>query len=285
MSFLKSTLKRAHLINRTQKSLRDYAHRGIVSAIETHISRRRDYEILVVFGLRRSGNHLAIGWILDQVDGASVFFNNIRPNNPPYTGRMTEYRIKRTSSPRIILSYEDVTVEEMLQPALTSYLEDRIKRHNAKVRFAVILRDPYNLFASRIKKWPNQFINDAQIATQQAMYIEHAKLAETPAPIWKDAPVVPILFNKLLTDQSERDRTSDALNIRRGAQGLDRMSVYGHGSSFDGTDRASDAVAQDVFSRWHKQIGDPTFQAAIDDPRLGDIAQNLFSMQGPEIKN
>ncbi len=152
------------------------------------------------------------------------------------------------------------------------------------MRFALILRDPYNLFASRLQKWPERFATPDRIAAQQALYAEHAALARSPVPLWRDAPLVPILYNRLLTDPATRDSLSDALGVRRGNRGLDRVSVYGHGSSFDGTARAGTEIAQDVFARWQKQAGNPAFRTAIDHPALAAAGEALFGMPPPAFR-
>lgn len=283
MASFRSLLQRVPPLYRAQRRLRDHLHRGTLDRLERQISARGGYEILVVFGMRRSGNHLTIGWILDQVPGNAVFYNNIRPGADPLSARMTEYRKNGAQEGhRVVLSYEDVSVDEMLQPALTDFLSERVAHHGARVRFAVILRDPLNLFASRLQKWPERFGTEAQITAQQTLYAEHAALAAAPAPIWRAATLVPVLYNHLLSDPATRITLADALEIQQGDRGLDRMSVYGHGSSFDGLARDSADVAQDVFSRWHSQAENPAFQAAIAHPEVAKAGETLFNMSAPQ---
>ena len=61
------------------RQARQRLHTSRLHRVEAQVSQSAGYEILVVFGMRRSGNHLAINWILEQVDGAAVFYNNIKP--------------------------------------------------------------------------------------------------------------------------------------------------------------------------------------------------------------
>jgi len=278
VSMIRSLIQQVPPLYRAQRRLRDSWHRAQVDRLTRQIADAGGYEVLVVFGMRRSGNHLALGWILDQIDGPAVFYNNINPSRPPYSARMTELRRHSGQAPRIVLSYEDVHVAQMLSAPLTEFLTKCADQDGAPVRFAVILRDPYNLFASRLKKWPERFAEPDMIAHQQALYTEHAALARAPTPLWRSAPLVPVLYNQILTDPETRRSVADGLGIRQGDQGLDRVSVYGHGSSFDGTQAGGD-----VFARWRSQADAPQFRAVVDSPDITAAAEHLFAMAPPEF--
>lgn len=253
----------------------------MLSRTERQVSASPGYEILVVFGMRRSGNHLAINWILEQVQGTAVFYNNINPDLPPFSARMTEYRRRGGLSPRIVLSYEDVTAGRLLSPPLRTFLEGRTAQHGTVVRFALILRDPYNLFASRLRKWPDRFGDADAIAAQTALYAEHAALAAAPRPLWRDAPLVPLLYNDLVADATARARIGQALGIGTGDRGLDTVPIYGHGSSFEGTAGEVGALQARVFDRWRDMAREPAFRAALGDPRLQDAGRQLFGIEPP----
>lgn len=281
-SFLKHAVQRLPPLHRAVTASRRLAQRSALHVTERLISRHGSYEILVVFGMRRSGNHLSISWILDQVDGSAAFYNNINPDLHPFTGRMTETRLRaHNPSPRLVLSYEDVTTSRLLSRPLLDFLADRQRRHGARVRFALILRDPYNLFASRIKKWPDRFAQAADIAAQQAIYLDHAALAANPAPIWQDAPLIPVLYNDLVSDPATRRKLSDQLGIRQGDRGLDVVPVYGHGSSFDGRERSGTDVRDQVFSRWKEMQDDPRFRAVTGSDAIRAAGQDIFGFPAP----
>lgn len=276
---LHRTIRRVPALHRALQTGKARVHQATVHRVEKMVSQAKHYEILVVFGMRRSGNHVAINWILNQNPGLAVFYNNIRPENPPFSGRMTEFRLRnRGRLPRIVLSYEDVSIAELQWPQLRAFLEDRQSRHGAAVRFVVMLRDPYNLFASRLRKWPERFATPEDRAEQRALYLEHARLALNPAPIWRDAPVVPLLYNDLIGDPAARDQIADALDIRRGTRGLDDVPVYGHGSSFDGMEISGAGVRDQVFMRWQSLASDPLFEDMIRDPDIVSMGGQLFDM-------
>lgn len=250
---------------------------------ERWISAGRSYDILVLFGMRRSGNHLAINWILGQVPGCAVFYNNIRQKVHPFDVGMREFRVRFPNTrPKIILSYEDLTAAEIMEGPLPEFLADRVSRHDVRVQTGVILRDPYNLFASRLKKWPERFATDTDIRRQQELYNSHAELALSPVSVFGDAPVVPILYNPLVADPAYREKLSHKLYIRSGSMGLDEVPLYGHGSSFDGYQTQGADVRAGVFDRWRSSSNDPKFRAVTADKHVQKTALTLFNMGPPE---
>ena len=279
---LHRTVRSVPALHRILQSAKTRLHRATLHSLEKRVSRAEHYEIFVIFGMRRSGNHVTINWLLNQNPGTVVFYNNIRPENPPYSARMTEYRLRLTDrKPRIVLSYEDVSIAEMQWAHLTDFLTDRQARHGASVRFGVMMRDPYNLFASRLRKWPERFSTPGDRAAQRTLYLEHARLALNPTPIWQDAPVVPLLYNNLISDRAARDNLADQLEISRGTKGLDDIPVYGHGSSFDGTEVSGAVVRDQVFSRWQTLTGNPLFEDMVRHSEIMEIGTRLFNMPAP----
>ena len=193
---------------------------------------------------------------------------------------MTEYRLRPGPAPRTILSYEDVSAERLLSPPLLAFL-DQARGQGAGVRFALVLRDPYNLFASRLQKWPERFATDADIAAQQALYAEHVGLAEQRPVLWGDAPLVPILYNRLIAEPSERRQVAGALGIADGSRGLGTVPVYGHGSSFEGTTGAGPEIRTRTAERWRMQADNPVFRRIVADPRLERAGDRVFGMAAP----
>jgi hypothetical protein len=285
---LKNSVRRVPGLLRKIRRSRGRARRMVLALAERRISAAPDHEILVVFGMRRSGNHVAINWILNQIGGTAAFYNNITPTEPPYSARMSEFRLRPgRAGPRIVLSYEDVTPQDMLAGPLGDYLAARAAQNGAGggagVRFALVLRDPYNLFASRLQKWPERFADPDQIKAQIQLYTQLAALAESPRPIWRDAPLVPVLYNDLLSDADARARIATALGIRPGNRGLDHVPAYGHGSSFDGTGMSGDAMRGHVFDRWRALQDDPVFRTILSNPDLHRIGTRLFPMSLPDL--
>ena len=270
-------------LRRAARPIKSRWRRFMCATTERWISAGGSYDILVLFGMRRSGNHLAINWILEQVPGSAVFYNNIRKDAYPFDVGMREYRLRsQNKHPKIILSYEDLTPDEIKSGPLRAFLEDRMSRHKARVLTGVILRDPFNLFASRLKKWPDRFETPADIERQTELFINHANHALTSEPVFGTKAVVPILYNKLVVDPQYRTQLSAQLGLKDGNAGLDDVPVYGHGSSFDGYKTQGSDVRAGVFDRWKNSQDDPRFRAVVENAQLRQLAQKLFDMDAFE---
>ncbi|MDY7004751.1 MAG: hypothetical protein SWX82_12545 [Cyanobacteriota bacterium] len=126
-------------------------------------------EIRVV-GMKRTGNHAVINWVKNQHNGEVGFINNVLANQNPYRYKYENLRdkfpehkwaiennrkqaqgnfIKRDC---LIYSYEDFPLEQIAS--------DKFERHHdlylgkSATRYdLLIIRDPFNLFASRLKKY------------------------------------------------------------------------------------------------------------------------------------
>ncbi|SDJ10321.1 hypothetical protein [Lutimaribacter saemankumensis] len=276
---LKESIKQVPPLYNALKTLHSYEKRLALNFTEKAISNFSNYEILVVFGMRRSGNHFIINWILEQVYGSSVFFNNINPEKHPYSAYFSESRIRlMNKSPRIVLSYEDVSEERLMSGPLLKFLSCREKAHGAQVRFALILRDPLNLFASRMQKWPENFECNSDIKAQVKMYLSHVTISKRERMTLDGTPVVPVYYNKMLFDHNERRDVARKLGINIGDKGMDAVAKYGHGSSFDGVDKTAAALRSDVSKRWTAFRSDPRFKKIIENNEIQSIARNMFSI-------
>jgi hypothetical protein len=280
MRIIKDGIKRIPGAKRITRNTRRGANDLVCAAIQRAISTRHGHDILVLLGMRRSGNHLAINWILGQTQGAAVFYNNIRASAHPFTATRKEYRIHLPNTrPRIILSYEDMTPDDLASGPLPDFLTQRMQGQGAKVQFGLILRDPFNLFASRLQKWPERFASEAEIENQKALYICHARLATTPVPVFGCNPLIPILYNHLVSDETYRKGLAAKLGISNGTKGMETVPVYGHGSSFDGYDTDATRVQSGIFERWHSVRSDSRFLSVSDDPDIPGYASTLFGME------
>src|SRR6185369_12562675 len=152
-------------------------HRGVANA--RYGAHMHTYH---VWGIRRSGNHAIIGWILKHVGAPFVHFNDIRDSSNPLTPSgvhvegIPAWRYKRGllrkarhyfvarngarfagSDPSVdyeglaslpglscrIFSYEDQPVVRTEAPSIAVSRESR--------NTVLLLRDPFNLFASLMK--------------------------------------------------------------------------------------------------------------------------------------
>lgn len=213
--------------------------------------------LLVLQGMKRSGNHALIQWI--RANLPVVFFNNAvqvggilrgertLPEPLPFNRWLGEQsRIPLLAKARaynkdVLVSFEDFDPAWRLfsttPPATLSIL---------------ILRDPYNLFASRIRKG---------VSTRSSAF------ANPPSPnfrymieLWKahalaflnetsGRPDVAVYFNRWFDSPAYRQQIADSLAMPNSDAGLDIVDGFGGGSSFDGLGYDARARQMDVLSR------------------------------------
>lgn len=252
-------------------------------ALSLLLKGHRPFRVLIVVGQKRSGNHAFLNWYMSQFPGISLLFNNVSTNQYPLDRHRQELRLKSLrASPVLIFSYEDETPQSVLAGQLRNFLskhEGQIK----DIRLCLVVRDPRNLIASRMKKWPEEFENPDLLSKVREAYLHNADLALSSPPCFDGLPFVPVFYNALISSPAYRSRLAAQLGIPDGVKGLDEVLSYGHGSSFDGQDKDGNAGDMAVFSRWQAFSDDPRFIAVFDTPEMRDmIASFDRSSERPE---
>lgn len=236
-----------------------------------------------IVGMSRSGNHAIINWILNQIEGPWVFLNCVEPKTNPFHSarpldcgnavlashpalRKGEEHQVRAAAGCLAFSQEDT----FLQPALgerATELQGTFE-NGADV---LILRDPYNLMASR-KRFDWSFVTPL---TERRIWKQHAKRVLSGQGFCKRR-LVPILYNRWASDPDYRKQIAGRIGLRFSDVGWDRTAACGGGSSFEG--RAHSQTG--VFERWRRFADDPAFWDRIDD-EMEALADEIFGIAHP----
>lgn len=249
--------------------------------------------LVIVHGMKRSGNHGIINWMLAQ--GRFLFFNNIIPIAPILRGH------KPMPPP------EDLPVwlrQQLLPEGGTwwAFLREQwaLRRHTLLVsledhdlhirpfrrlpkahRHVLIVRDPYNLFASRIRKAATldnpAYPREAGAALERVVtrWKQHAReylgLTNTLAP--KEG----VYFNAWFADPAYRRALSQRLGLDFSDEGFTAVSGTGGGSSFDGTAYDADNRRMNVLDRASQLTDDERrlWDALFADDELHALARRL----------
>lgn len=262
------------LLRRPFRPVRRRAEVVIGKALRHHIMMRR-FRLIVVMGLRRSGNHVFINWLMAQSRGSCLFFNDVRPPDDPLAGQ-GEMRLNRpTETPTLIVSYEDEAWPDLKRGGL----EEVLRAHDDRIterKLCLVLRDPRNLMASRFRKWPELLQEPGRVDASVALWKTHAKRAmcgEADA----DFDLVPVWYPAFIQERDSRDDLARTLGLRFGDRGLDEIPHYGHGSSFGGTDAVP---GEGVFDRWRAYEDEPAFTRLFTDGELDAMADRLADRHG-----
>jgi hypothetical protein len=208
-----------------------------------------------VIGLQRTGNHAIINWIGSQYPGKRVYLlNHVKVKKNPFKyacsqegnetiifnnfkiNRDDEIRGKFTKKDCIIYSYEDCTFKDIFNKYFIKKLPSLIGESKIKYNI-LILRDPFNLFASRLYRELTRSNNKISILNNKKELIklwkDYAKEFLGKTNHIKDNKVV-INYNLWYKSKDYRKNLSCLLKIPFSDKGFKKIVSIGGGSSFQG---------------------------------------------------
>ena len=120
-----------------------------------------------IIGLKRSGNHAISNWMMKQMKGNRFYINDVGVNENPYREKYEAWvrsncqknqeRLKQeslgnfTQKDYLVYSYEDYELKRITNPLFASQHDLYFGKTNRRYD-VLVLRDPFNLIASRLKK-------------------------------------------------------------------------------------------------------------------------------------
>lgn len=242
---------------------------------------------LRVVGLSRSGNHAIINWILSQARGRYCFLNCAEgKSNPFITARpmddglpyqtnivgfdlVAEQRRRCRRKDLLLVSYEDSFLGHALSDEYEREHDDWVGRSRRRLD-VLILRDPLNLFASRLRSG-----HDAGVTqTAARVWKQHARAFTAPDRYFRHEPVR-IAYNRWCADESYRRSIATQLGLTFTDAGRDRVASCNGGSSFDALRYDGAAERMKVLERWRRYIDNDRYIRHID-PTMLDLTRTVF---------
>lgn len=268
-----------------------------------------------VFGLRRSGNHAIINWIEKQVPDICVHMNNLRANENPFRGYLNAFeenvhqidkwragelqryplyqgeaglqRLKNEVRGNfnykgcLILSYEDysfsLVANDFFEKKHDLYLGKSASRFDI-----LVLRDPFNLLASRLRSNKMKFKSKTAKSFAQ-LWIEYAKeyLGETN---YLQHNRVTINFNKWFLERDYRESIATKLELDFSDHAFNTVPAFGQGSSFDGREFNGNAREMDLLNRWRAFSEHPEYLELSSNEEICSYSQSIFgNIPGEEL--
>lgn len=230
-------------------------------------------QVIRFYGTRRSGHHAVWQWVARQINGMVVNLNNLQTEfGTPYafmdgTLQQADERYYRTIDPPMLLNrdqpishvtynFESYAPSAFSPPArLMPTPEDWPTRH------VLVLRDPLNLVASRVRHFRN---TEVSIFVKPNAY--YAYIAWCKAVMSGSLPVHPctvVNYNRWFLDRDYRRSLAEELNIPFSDRGIEQVAEAGGGSSFDGQKFEGHAQKMDVLNRYQAMKDDQIFQATV----------------------
>ncbi|MDJ0746265.1 MAG: hypothetical protein QNJ32_23270 [Xenococcaceae cyanobacterium MO_167.B27] len=255
-----------------------------------------------IIGLKRSGNHAVSNWMMKQMQGEVFYINDVGANENPYREKYEAWvrsncaknreRLKQESQGNfiekdyLIYSYEDYELNRITNKNFANkhdlYFGKTATRYDV-----ILLRDPFNLIASRFKK--GNFVNQHYLGTKNPqlsvvdLWLSYAKewLGETQ---YLEYNRVFINYNKWFSDREYRQSLSSQLNLEFSDQGINQVKSQGGGSSFDARNFHNNATQMDVLNRWKNYADNPSYREVFRNEELWNYSQEIFGhIPGTEI--
>ena len=260
-----------------------------------------------VWGIRRSGNHAIIGWMLQHTGAPFVHFNDIQdPLNPFTPGGVSvmgvpAWRYKRgllrkirhyfTSRNKVMFAGSDSTVDyeglagiRGLRCRVFSYEDKLIADSDGALasaasgesrRSIVLLRDPFNLFASLLKAG----CFSRRLDEFPGIYARHAEAFLRG----RETGLIGVNYNEWFQHAHYRISIARRLGFDTDGAPYDDIPSNGGGSSFSGRAYRGKASQMDVSGRWKRALLHPHFQRLVEAPEVRDAAEAIFPLLAREV--
>ena len=255
-------------------------------------------------GLSRSGNHAIIHWMIQQIKGSYTFLNCVEPKTNPYktarplddNGTVFETNIKDfnlsleqqapfTPKSFLLYSHEDIFLSPLNHKDFKNN-HDRWLGKSRERKDVLILRDPFNLFASRMKSglmrghYTHHGARPISTQTLIRIYKQHAREFLGIKNRLKDK--VCINYNSWAATGQYRKSVATELDIPFSDRGFEKVTEVAGGSSFDGVAYSGQASTMKVNSRWKAFKSREDFWKLFDE-ELVELTEKIFG-EIPPVK-
>lgn len=226
--------------------------------------------VIEVSAIRRSGHHAVIQWLTGQMD-SFLFINDP-------LGRF--YQMQK--APRISEIIKDPSLVTRMSPEMVCHklgqngydyviynIEDKLLNHqhnlvDMPIEKLIVLRDPFNNFASRL----------------QRRNISHDIPIKDARTIWKDQARSfgdsSISYNKWFANKEYRQNLSQHLGLKFNDAKLKNVSMWGEGSSVDGLKFDGKAQQMNTMFRYQYFANHPEFLELFDTETV-ELSERIFA--------
>lgn len=236
-----------------------------------------DYEIRVC-ALRRSGHHGIISWIAHHFSSQAHFLNNCPMYKDPWIAHGSCHPLQHTvdaiplrdeNKECLIIGFEEFDVRKLQREPL--FIPSGTAGTSSHVLNVLILRDPFNYYASRFKACPKA---QWQVSLDDAREIWKGYAYEFLGRTNFLYPKILINYNKWFSSVEYRRSISKEMGLSFTDAGLNYYGMFG--SSFDGTKMDGKTQEMDVLNRWKHFVNHPRYRELVNDKELRDISDKLF---------
>lgn len=231
-------------------------------------------------GIQRSGNHAVINWIIGQESSKTCFINGVFPGenpwhknwgisypNYPYWPKTRDLAGAFVSKDLVICSYENRELKKIAKDRklLPKYFGNSTENYSV-----IIIRDPYNTFASWLQKnW--------QLTTEIIQLWKDYAYEYLGKTNYLKGKKIFVSFNQWFLDSNYRKKIAESLGLDFSDKNLNYVSFHGGGSSFDEQSLNRQAQEMNVLNRFHNYLEDAQFLQIFEkDPEIGKLSAEIF---------
>lgn len=250
-----------------------------------------------IVGLARSGNHAVINWIIHQLRGRFCFLNCTEPKyNPFYTCRPlseagqcyktnipdfdleAEKQGEFTTKDYLLFSHEDCFLGNLDTKKNLEQLQQWTGKAENR-QSILILRDPFNMFASRKKAGliqghhTHHGARPISTLTLRRIYKQHAK--EFLREKKNLRGLIAINFNIWNSSVDYRRDIAEKLGLEFEDAGFKTVENTAGGSSFDGVAFTGNPEKMKLQHRWETFRDDPSYWELFDE-EIVELTEKIF---------
>jgi hypothetical protein len=248
---------------------------------------------LCVVALRRSGHHAIVEWLLRHLDGDGCFINDCRLECSPFvsskgggraTGKIDLERERPgalTPKDYLVHNYENRNLTKVFSESRLESWDEFVGTSRRRVHL-LMLRDPFNHFASLVRRSEGHTPGDTLTYSPETVrrcVVLWKRYAQEYLGLTDIIPgeKIGVSYNAWFTDQRERKRLAEMLDLEFTDEGIDEVAAWGpsKGSSFDGFAYNGRAREMGVLERFRKYEDDP-FYLGLFDREIIDLSQRIF---------
>lgn len=246
-----------------------------------------------IFGLQRCGQHLIINWLLKQCKGKVLFVNNMKLNSGPLAGWRKMYyengvhkKLKSYDNlgniDYLIYNYEDISISDVSPKPFYP--------KPCKFTQILIVRDLFNFVASRIKLTLDGKRRGCKIK------LTNTRSREKLIRFWKETAKeflsitnklknkIGISYNSFVSDKNYRKDIANKLGLVFTDEGINEVTKFGGGSSFDSINYDGKAQKMSVMKRYVEFEKNMTYNRLVNDKEAIKYSRKIFNIIPPWLK-
>jgi hypothetical protein len=250
-----------------------------------------------VLAMRRSGHHAIVNWILAQAEEWTCFLNDCRKKGNPYVTCRSSTSVLPVSSDvatrlfwkaersgvhtrksLLMYNFEDAHPEAFVSSNAVAESTRWVGR-SKRVLNVLILRDPFNLFASRLR-WLRGRKGTGLLKDPQQWVALWKEYAREATDVTDHVPNrVLVSYNAWCLSESYRRELAAQLGLPFTDAGRQEVARWGPtvwGDSFDGLQYDGRAEDMKVLERWKQFRDDPVYRSLFEDSELVALSQAIF---------